>query len=119
MNRSAQPLPFDARTKDGDESIPSQRISSWKAWLTYCDPLSWRIVRPVAAPSPMAPNRSAHPLADRLQRFEARASLGGVQTHANRRAMVFCPRRRRLRFPVAKAVVVMSVPHISSTHRRE
>ena len=28
MNRSAQPLPFDARTKDGDESIPSQRISS-------------------------------------------------------------------------------------------
>ena len=28
MNRSAQPFPFDARTKDGDESIPSQLISS-------------------------------------------------------------------------------------------
>ena len=88
MNRSAQPLPSGERTKDGDESIPNQRISSWKSWLTYCDPLSWRRVRPDALPSPMAPNRSAHPLADRLQRLEARASLGGVQPHAGGRAMV-------------------------------
>ncbi|MBF2761615.1 MAG: hypothetical protein ISN28_15550 [Ectothiorhodospiraceae bacterium AqS1] len=30
MNRSAQTLPWGERTKDGDEPIPSQRISSLK-----------------------------------------------------------------------------------------
>ncbi|MBF2734714.1 MAG: hypothetical protein ISN26_01225 [Betaproteobacteria bacterium AqS2] len=46
---------LDKRTKSEDKSIPNQPISSWKARLTDCDPLSWRMVKPLATPSSMAP----------------------------------------------------------------
>ncbi len=61
MKRSAQPLPSGARTRDGEDFAPSQAISFRKSWLMYCEPLSWRIVRPAATSVAHAPKQSRTP----------------------------------------------------------
>ncbi len=60
-------LALPERTKNGDESIPDQGISSWKASPTDCEPLSWcGWTRPAAISSPT----------DRSQRLDAHISRG-------------------------------------------
>ena len=61
MKRSAQPFPSGARTRDGEDVAPSQAISFRKSWLMYCEPLSWRIVRPAATSVAHAPKQSRTP----------------------------------------------------------
>uniref|UniRef100_A0A1X7T8U3 Uncharacterized protein n=1 Tax=Amphimedon queenslandica TaxID=400682 RepID=A0A1X7T8U3_AMPQE len=88
MNRSVQPLPYINLTKDGDDSIPDQRLSSWRARLTD--------LRPVVVADGQTGRHALvdhsesvdYPLANGPQHFEARTSLGGVQSDAVGREMV-------------------------------
>jgi hypothetical protein len=57
----------------------------------------------------------AHTLANRLQGFKTRPELGGVDADTLQRTVVHRQEDRCRCLPVLVIVVVMSVPHISST----
>ena len=57
-------------------------------WLMYCEPLSWRMVRPAATVRADRPEAFPYALADRLKRLEARAPRGGMDANAACRAMI-------------------------------
>ncbi len=81
-------LPSGERAKDSDEAIPSQATSFWKSRLMDCDPLSWRMVNPVATPSPMAPKHSRTPWRTGSNASKRVPRVAACLTCATRRTMV-------------------------------
>ena len=78
MKRSATPLPWGSRTKEGEASIPKHSISSWNARghvvgaMIVTQHQSTRHTRCDRSEAPM------HPLAHRLQRLEAIGRTRGM-----------------------------------------
>ena len=88
MKRSAQPLPSGAATNDGLERMPRKRSSPWKWSLRYWLPWSWRRPEPGGDARPVAAVVRPQPLAERLERLEARAGASRVDADALLRAVV-------------------------------
>src|SRR5258708_28381003 len=93
MNRSAQPLPSGARTKEGELSMPRKPISFWKWSDIYCDPWSCRTERPWALGE--AAEVVPHALTDRFQRLEPGCPRMGVDADAFSGAMIDRDEHRR------------------------
>ncbi len=87
MKRSAQPFPSGARTKAGSSRCPGTRARSGRRppW-TGCRDRAGRSDRRRSRPK--STEVLPHPLADRLQRLEARGPAGRMDAHALGRAVI-------------------------------